>query len=319
MLTENNDNKKPLGNKALNDTLIKALKMVNFISGNSLDPVALKRHRKLMEQAGRLVAPKNDITVKAFKVGSIKCEEISPELAHNPNFAILYAHGGGYVTGQLDYARILAAKLALATGFSTYSVNYSLAPEHQYPAALNDMKAVWDHLTESRIKPDHVFVAGDSAGGNLALCLAQKLLSENRPVSRGLLLMSPWTDMTASSGSYETYKDIDPILTREYVLSASKAYITDNVDPKDPAFSPLFGRIAGLPPVYIMTGRNEILLDDSLRLKKRIDEEGGKAKLDIEEGGWHVYQQMPLPIAAQAMKRLSAYVTSSIYEGDKYI
>ncbi len=314
MLTENKDNKKPLGNKSHNDTLIKALKMVNFISGNSLDPVALKRHRKHMEQAGRLVAPKNDITIKPFKVGSVKCEEINPNLAHNPNFAVLYAHGGGYVTGQLDYARILASKLALATGFSTYSVNYSLAPEHPYPAAFNDMMSVWEHLTESRFKPDHVFIAGDSAGGNLALCLTQKLLSENRPLPRGLLLMSPWTDMTAVSGSYEAYKDIDPILTRDYVIGASKAYIPEGCDPKDPAFSPLFGQLNGLPPVFIMTGRNEILLDDSIRLKKRIDEEGGKAKLDIEEGGWHVYQQMPLPIAAQAMKRLSAYVTSSICE-----
>ena len=302
-------------NKKANDTMIKALKAVNFISGTSLAPEDLKRHRRLMERAGRLVAPKGDLIVKPFSVGSIKCEAISPELAHNPNYAVLYAHGGGYVTGKLDYARILASKFALATGFTVISFNYSLAPEHSYPAAFNDAMNVWDYLTENSFSPDHIFVAGDSAGGNLALCLAQKLMSDNRPLPRGLLLLSPWTDMTGTAPSYDIYKDRDPILTREYVLEAAKAYLPEGSDPKDPVFSPLFGRIKGLPPVFIMAGRNEILLDDSIRLRDRIVEEGGRAILDIEESGWHVYQQMPLPMAAQAMKRLSSYVSSEIYEG----
>ncbi len=291
-----------------------ALKVVNFISGNSLNAEDLKRHRNLMERAGRLTAPKNDLEVKPFTVKDIKCERITPEFAHNPNYAILYAHGGGYVTGKLNYARLLASKFALATGFTTYSFGYRLAPECPYPAAFDDAMAVWDHLTSGKYAPDRIFIAGDSAGGNLALCLAQKLLSENRPLPKGLLLLSPWTDMTGTSSSYETYKDKDPILTKEYVMGASKAYMGDRNDPKDPSFSPLFGELKGLPPVYIMVGRNEILLDDSLRLRERIEEEGGKAVLDIEEGGWHVYQQMPLPMATQAMKRLSAYVSAEIRE-----
>lgn len=313
---DNKDIKKQQGFKNLNDTMLKALKVVNFISGSSLEEEDLKRHRRVMERAGRLAAPKNDINIRPFTVNGIKCEAVSPELAHNPNYAVLYAHGGGYVTGKLDYARILASKFALATGFTTYSINYRLAPEHPYPAALNDCMAVWDHLVEKTYAPDHIFIAGDSAGGNLALCLTQKLLSENRPVPRGLLLFSPWTDMTGTATSYEIYKEKDPILTKDYVLGAAKAYIGDNKDPKDPAFSPLFGQLNGLPPVFIMAGRNEILLDDSVRLKDRITEEGGRAVLDIDENGWHVYQQMPLPLAAQAMKRLAAYVTQEIRENN---
>ncbi|MCR5824290.1 MAG: alpha/beta hydrolase [Lachnospiraceae bacterium] len=266
-----------------------------------------------MEKAGRLVAPKGDIEVKQFTVSNVKCEAISPELAHNPNYAVLYIHGGGYVTGKLNYARILASKLALATGFTTISVNYRLAPEHPYPAALEDTLAVWEHLVK-KFPPERIFIAGDSAGGNLALCIAQKLLSEKKPLPKGLLLFSPWTDMTGDAPSYERYKDIDPILTKDYVLGAAKAYMGEKGDPKDPAFSPLFGQLKGLPPVFVMAGRNEILLDDSLRLRDGILAEGGKVTMDIEENGWHVYQQMPLPIAAQAMKRLSAYVTEEINE-----
>ncbi len=298
----------------LNDKLLKALKMVNFISGSSLDTEDLKRHRRTMERAGQFVAQKNDIEIRSFNVADIKCEELIPELAHNPNYAILYAHGGGYVTGKLNYARILASKLALSTGFTTFSFNYRLAPEHPYPAALDDAIAIWDYLTASNYSPDRILIAGDSAGGNLALCITQRLLAEGRALPKGLLLFSPWTDMTSDAPSYETYKDRDPILTKEYVLGAAKAYMGEGTDPKDPRFSPLFGELKGMPPVFIMVGRNEILLDDSLRLKEKIISYGGRAQLDIEENGWHVYQQMPLPMAAQAMKRLSAYVTNEIRE-----
>ncbi len=124
----------------------------------------------------------------------------------------------------------------------------------------------------------------DSAGGNLALCLTQKLQSENRPLPGALLLFSLWTDMTSTSGSYETYKDRDPILTKDYVMNAAKAYMPEGADPKDAKFSPLFGNLKGLPPMLIMSGRNEILLYDSLRLRDRVVEEGGQAVLDEDLG-----------------------------------
>ncbi|MCR5153582.1 MAG: alpha/beta hydrolase [Lachnospiraceae bacterium] len=266
-----------------------------------------------MEQAGRLVAPKGDTLVNSFDVEGIECEEITPEFAHNPNYAVLYAHGGGYITGSTNYARILAAKLALSTGFTTYSFNYRLAPEHPYPAALNDALTVWNRVSK-KFPPDRIFIAGDSAGGNLALCLVQKLLEEGCELPKGMLLFSPWTDMTATASSYETYKDVDPVLTKEYIQGAAKAYMGEDNTPGAPVYSPLFGTLKGLPPAFIMTGRNEILLDDSVRLRDGIVKEGGRAVLDIEEGGWHVYQQMPLPMATQAMKRLASYITEEIRE-----
>lgn len=296
-----------------NTALMKALKAVNFVSGSAVSGKELKRHRAAMERAGKLAAPKSGIEISTFTIGGMLCEAIRPEFAHNPRYAILYAHGGGYVTGGCTYARILAAKLAEATGFTTYTFDYRLAPENPYPAALNDAQALWDHLTDGRYPADHVIVAGESAGGNLALCLVQKLIKEGRDRPGHLILFSPWTDMTGTAPSYEANAEIDPILTREYVMSAAGVYIGDAGSAEDERFSPLFGSFEDFPPVFIMAGRCGILLDDSTRLFDRIIQSGGRARLDIEESGWHVYQQMPVPLAGRAMKRLAAYISGQIY------
>ena len=282
------------------------------MAGKASTAAEIKRHRKLAEWAGRLATPKGDVQRRRFRLGKIRCEEVRPFFAHNPDYVILYCHGGGYVSGGLGYAGNLAVKLAMATGFTVYTFAYRLAPEHPYPAAEEDADVVWDYLVGNVVEADHVLLAGDSAGGNMALCLTQRLLAEEKPVPRELLLFSPWTDMTGTAESYETNQDIDPILTKEFVMNSVRAYIGDQ-DPADPAFSPLFGSFEDFPPVYIMAGRNGILLDDSVKLKDRIDQAGGTAVLDIEEKGWHVYQQMPVSIARKAMKRLAEHVKHEIY------
>ena len=297
----------------MNDPLMKVLKKVNFIFGKSLDEKELIKHRKFIEKLGQLAAPKDDVIVESFSVGDINCEAVTPELAHNPEYVILYAHGGGYNCGGLNYARILAGKIALSTGLKVISFDYKLSPEHTYPEALDDGLVLWEYLTET-YNSDHIIIAGDSAGGNLALCLTQKLKSEERKLPKGLILFSPWTDMTCSSHSYITNRDTDPILTKEYVLSAAKAYVNGLGDLSDAAFSPINGDFSGFPPVYIMAGKNEILFDDSRRLKENIEKAGGTVSLDIEKSGWHVYQLFPIPIAGRAMKRLSKTVSGLIYK-----
>ncbi|MCR5686091.1 MAG: alpha/beta hydrolase [Lachnospiraceae bacterium] len=290
------------------------MKAVNSISGRSVNEADLKNHRKAVERAGSLTAPKANVKISSFNVGDIRCEAIRPVYAHNPRYAILYAHGGGYISGGLGYARVLAAKMAIATGFTTYSYEYRLAPEHPYPAALDDSMEFWTYLTREMYQPDHILAAGDSAGGNLVLCLVQRLLESGFPIPKALLLFSPWTDMTGTADSYENNKELDPILTRQYVTDASKAYIAGAGDPGEARFSPLFGDLKCLPPSLIMAGRNEILLDDSIRLHEGIIDAGGRSILDIEENGWHVYQQMPVPIAKRAMIRLAEYVSGLVYQ-----
>lgn len=297
----------------LNDPLMIAIKAVNSIGGKSLTEEDLKRQRSAMERAGKLAAPTSDVTVNEFKVKNIACEWVRPDFAHNPQYVILYAHGGGYTCGGLGYARILAAKLAVATGFSVVSFEYRLAPEHKYPAPLEDGMKIWNYLMDKGYSSDKVLLAGDSAGGNLVLCMTMKLIKEELLSPKGLILFSPWTDMTATAKSYEKYKEKDPILTKEYIEGVRNAFIGEDADYADSKYSPLYGDFTSFPPTLIMVGRNELLLDDSVQLQKKIRNAGGEAIIDIEKDGWHVYQQMPLPIATRAMKRVADYVSNIIY------
>lgn len=291
--------------------VFKTLKTARSVTGTARNEAEIKRHRKFADMACRVTMPKGGVERRKFSVGRIPCEEIKPVSDLNSGYVILYCHGGGYVSGGLKYAGNLSAKLAKATGLTVYSFAYSLAPEHPYPAAAEDADTMWEYLTGNVADADHILVAGDSAGGNMALCLTQRLIAEGKKAPKELLLFSPWTDMTGTSKSYETNKDIDPILSKEFVMNSAAAYMGGG-DPQDAAFSPLFGRFDSFPPVYIMAGRNGILIDDSIRLKERIDQAGGTAELDIEEKGWHVYQQMPGTMAREAMKRLEAHVSDVI-------
>ncbi len=315
-------------NLNLNDPLMKAIKAVNSIGGKSLTEEDLRRQRSSMELAGRLAAPSEDVTVTPFSIGGkrdvLPCEWVQPDMAHNPTYVILYAHGGGYTCGGLDYARILAAKLAIATGFSVVSFEYRLAPEHTYPAQLTDCERVWNYLRENGREANRILLAGDSAGGNLVLCFAQKLLHEKKEMPRMLLLFSPWTDMPATAKSYVTYEGKDPVLTKDYILGVRDAFVgkksennegegEEEFDFSASQYSPLYGEFAGFPTTYIQVGKNEVLHDDSTSLYKKMKKAGVKAELDVEKDGWHVYQQMPLPVANRAMKRLAAYVSHEIY------
>ena len=278
-----------------------------------MTPEALQKHRQTMELLGRLAAPNEFVRIKNFTVNGIPCERVRDKKRRGASpCLILYAHGGGYVSGGLSYAQILAAKMALETDCDVISFEYRLAPEHKYPSQLEDALSVWNRMTGRGYTADRILLAGDSAGGNLALCLAQSLIAGRgiRPAEcpRALILYSPWTDMVAMSSSYALYKDTDPILTRSFVEECAAAYIDDRGLPKDPEFSPINGSFAGFPPTLIQVGRNEILLDDSVRLAALINAAGGDATLDIEEDGWHVYQQMPILMAAHAMKRVGEFV-----------
>ncbi len=300
----------------LSDPFMKALKAMNQISTGqtSLTKEDLKRQRSSMERASRLATPPLGISTEKRSIGGIEAEWIRPDFIHDPTQIILYCHGGGYTCGGIGYARILASKLALHTGTDVLSFAYRLAPEHPYPAAFEDALTVWDDLMYQGCGASSVILAGDSAGGNLALTLMQHLLAAGRKTPQALLLFSPWTDMTVSAPSYQTHKEEDPILSYEYIVSVRNAYAGD-ADVANPRFSPLFGDFSGFPPTLIQVGEYEILQDDSTRLAEKINEAGGRATLQTYEGGWHVFQQMPVPLATQAMRDVGGYVQGIRYKG----
>ena len=291
--------------------MMRAIKAVHSISDHtSTTPEDLERQRAAEELFARLVTPGIGIRSDSLTVGSIPAEWVSLEHGHDRRHAVLYCHGGGYTCGQLGYARVLASKLALSTGCDVLSFEYRLAPEAPYPSAIDDALRVWDYLMYMGIGARDVIVAGDSAGGNLALELALAVKAQGRSQPRALVLMSPWTDMTMQGASYQKCAALDPMLTHDYIDSCRTAYRGANstLEWEDPSLSPLFADLRGLPPTLIQVGTNEILKSDSINLAKAMTEQEVYAVLEVYPECWHVFQQMPIPHAAQAMESVGRFV-----------
>lgn len=200
----------------------------------------LEKQRRSQELLGQLAAPMSGLSWEEFSLSGMKAAWMRLERPHRHARCVLYCHGGGYTSGNLGYSRVLASKLVRSTGLDTLSFEYRLAPEHPYPAALEDAFRAWDHLMYLGYGAKDVVLAGDSAGGNMALVLCLALRRAGRMLPGALLLMSPWTDMTASGASYSERAEADPILTNEYIQAVREAY-APGADYSRPEFSPLFG------------------------------------------------------------------------------
>lgn len=300
----------------LSDPFMKALKAVNSTPNNGtvLTEEELKKQRTTMERASALATQLTGAISEEVQIEGIACEWVKPTFPHNTNTVILYAHGGGYTVGGLAYARILASKMAQQAGLEVLTFEYRLAPEHKYPAALEDGMTMYNYLLNLGYGAKNVILAGDSAGGNMVLCMTQRIIAEGRIAPKALILFSPWTDMTATSDSYEQQKDADPILTYDYIISVRNAYIGEDADPALPIYSPLFGEFKDFPPTLIQVGKNEVLQDDSNKLAKKINKAGGKATLCLYKDGWHVFQQMPTPGAGRAMSDVGEYISALLYK-----
>ena len=187
------------------------------------------------------------------------------------------------------------------------SFDYRLAPEHPYPAATEDAMQVWNYLMLLGYGARDIILAGDSAGGNLVLSLMLRLKQENRLLPRGAVLMSPWTDLTSSGKSHVAKASIDPVLNAGYLQEMITNYATGR-DLTNPLISPLFGDFEGFPPVYIQVGSNEILLDDSNMLYKKLLKANVSVKLDLFKGMWHVFQMSPFKTAYEAMDKNAEFI-----------
>lgn len=205
---------------------------------------------------------------------------------------ILQIHGGGYIGPMKNIYRKFAVKYSkMSFGGDVLTVDYRVAPEHPYPAALEDAVSAYRWLVhEKRYDPRHVIVAGDSAGGGLALALCMYLRDHRIPLPAGVILMSPWLDLTCSGESYDTNFERDPLFgnSRESMLYNS-SYIGD-ADPKNPYLSPVFGDFAGLPPMLMQVGSEEMMLSDTLSAAGLARKAGIKRRLSVYEGMFHVFQ-----------------------------
>lgn len=290
-----------LSNK--NQSLMYFIKKVHGVVEN----VDIEKHRQSQDSFGAILGSRKDTAIREVSINGMYGEWISVDRAHMKKYIIFYCHGGGYMTGSSLYARTLTTKLATSTSMDVFCFDYRLAPENPYPAAIDDALRAWDYVMQLGYGARDVIVAGDSAGGNMALSLVHHLKEQERILPRGLLLMSPWTDMTCSGKSYDTRKDVDPVLDAPYINRAISCYAPDE-DLENPFISPLFGDFENFPPTYIQVGDNEILLQDAVMLHKAMQKDKVSAKLDIFHGMWHVFQMSPFKTAYEAMDRNAEFI-----------
>ena len=267
----------------------------------------LEKQRRSQEILGNLTASMTGMNWSPFSLDGMPAAWMRLERPHRRRHAILYCHGGGYTSGNLGYSKVLASKLTQVTGYDVLTFEYRLAPEHPYPAAVEDALRAWDHLMHLGYGARDVVVAGDSAGGNLALVLCQALRNQKRMLPAALFLMSPWTDMSASGASYQERSEIDPMLTPAYIAAVRDAY-APGLDPRLPQLSPLFADFHGFPPTLVQVGSHEILFSDSEGLQAAMRRDGVDCRLEVFEDLWHVFQMFPLKKSATAMEDLSRFL-----------
>ena len=201
---------------------------------------------------------------------------------------ILYLHGGGYTCGDLEYAKGFGATLADREGVRVFCAAYRLAPEHPYPAALDDALEAYQYLQSKGYGGDRIALCGESAGGGLCFALCLALRERGLELPCGIIAISPWTDLTASGGSYETNRENDPSLTAEVLEFYAQCYAGER-DRTDPLISPLFGDMTDMPPTLIFAGGDEILLDDSRRMHDNLLSAKVHSELKVAPARWHAY------------------------------
>lgn len=283
--------------------------MLNLIkrAHGIMENTDIEKHRQSQDYFGALLTNKKDVNITEVNVDGMYGEWIRVNRVHTKKNIILYCHGGGYSTGSSIYARTLTTKFATSTSLDVFCFDYRLAPEHPYPAALEDAMKAWNYLLLQGYGADEIIVAGDSAGGNLALALTQKLKQEGRFLPKGIVLMSPWTDLLSTGKSHQTRKEADPVLNAPYLDEMIRNYATGQ-DLKNPLISPLYGELNDFPPTYIQVGDCEILLNDSTMLHKKMVKENVSVKMDVYKDMWHVFQMSPFKTAYDAMDKNAEFI-----------
>jgi monoterpene epsilon-lactone hydrolase len=268
--------------------------------------LTIAQRRAQYERAERIFPTPGDVKVELVTVPERPAEWLTPPGART-DAVVLYLHGGGYVIGSPRSHRHLAAAIARAAGTRVLLLDYRLAPEHPFPAALEDAVAAYQWLLGEGISPGRLVMAGDSAGGGLAIATLLALRDRGLPKPAGGVCISPWVDLTNSAASYGTKASVDPIVTREGIIMMAQAYVGAG-DPKQPLVSPLYADLRNLPPLLVHVGSDEVLLDDAVGL----GEHARAAGVDVRVEEWpamiHVWHWF-LPMLDEAERAIAGIGT----------
>ena len=275
-------------------------------------PRTLDERRAAFTPGDRLHPVPDDVVVREVTAGGVPAHWLTAPGA-DANRVLLFLHGGGYEFGSLRSDGELAARLGRASRMRVLFPEYRLAPEHPFPAAIDDILAVWRWLlADQDLNASSTAVAGDSAGGGLAVALLVATRDAEEALPAAAVLMSPTVDLTSSGASMTERADQDPISTPAMLRQFASDYLA-GADPKTPLASPLFASLRGLPPLLIQVGTADLLLSDSERLARAAAEAGGDVTLDVGEGLPHVYQLLlGTPEAAEATEKIGKFLRARV-------
>ena len=298
--------------------LVTSVRMLRSRGGGAPDPggppedleaYALRLRGQMEEMANRLPLPRT-ASWEACEMPGVLGEWVRDErAADTTDRAVFHVHGGAYAMGSPRSHRGLGAALSRTARAPVLLPEYRLAPEHVFPAAFEDVLSAWRWLTETHAVPAHrIAVSGDSAGGGLGLALMVHLRDEGLPLPGCYVGMSPWTDLAGTGPSMQDLDGVDPWLSAGLVEPAARAYAGE-LALDDPRVSPLYADLAGLPPMLVHVGSDEILRDDARRLVERARIAGVDASLGEFPGLWHVFHAFPgFPESRQALREIGAFM-----------
>jgi len=287
--------------------------VLELLRGSNLGALTIAERRRAT--ASFAAAPPAGTAVDQVDANGVPAEWVAPAGA-SPDRVLLYLHGGAYQIGSPATLRQLVALLSGAAGARALSVDYRLAPEHPFPAAVEDAVAAYRWLLASGVDPAQVAIGGDSSGGGLALGALVALRDAGEPMPAAAVLLSPWTDLALTAESIRTRADADVLIKPEGMREEAALYLA-GADPRHPWASPLYADLRGLPPLLIHVGDAELILDDSTRLAARAREAGVDVSLEIWAEMPHVFPAFTgfLPEADQAIEQAGAWLDQR-YRGD---
>lgn len=274
-------------------------------SGNELD---IPRARGTLERYAKIFKPLGKVDVTRLDADRVPTAWIVPSGLETKRI-VLYLHGGGYNAGSITSHLPLTSNIAMAAKARVLAIDYRLAPEHLFPAAVEDALAAYQWLLKESTQAKQIVVAGDSAGGGLTLSLLLTLREKGLPQPAAAVCLSPWTDLTCSGESWAANAKVDFMLKKGSTFNAAKLYLGD-ADLRSPLASPLYADPAGLPPLLIQVGSEEVLLSDSILFAEKARLAGVDVTLENWKGMQHVWQYAAsmLPEARQAVARIGEFV-----------
>jgi len=281
-----------------------------YIKGLDVPHLPVEKARAQFEKiAGSFLIRATGVEVEQTQIAGVDVDWLRPKNARKDK-VVLYLHGGAYVMGSPRTHRQLVSHMVRAAGVVAVLPDYRLAPEHPFPAAIEDAVAVYSGLLESGFGAEDIIISGDSAGGALSVATLLQLRHAGIPMPAAAVLLSPFLDITGSGESATTRADRDPWFDIADLHVVAGYYCPDESEWKNPLVSPVFANVAGLPPMLIQVGDDEILLSDSTRLAEKLEAEGVEVELEVWPHMWHVFQMFirRMPESGAAVRKIAAYI-----------